>query len=216
MTSQDVIHSFGIPAFRLTQDVLPGRYSYEWFQPTEPGTYHLFCREYCGTQHSGMIGEIRVLKAADYDRWLSGAPEQTESPDTAGAKLFQQFSCVICHSSRAPSLGGVYGSKVQVFVNGEKQTVLADENYLRESILYPRMKIAVAPDGNAYPSDLMPSYQGQMTEEQLMELVAYIKTLGVGGRPGVGGNQMDLGVRMQELNPQPPQLLVPQSGTGQR
>ena len=173
MTSEDVVHSFGIPAFRITQDVIPGRYSYEWFEPTRVGEYHLFCREYCGTQHSGMIGTIRVLKQADYDAWLAGRPADAVTPVQAGAALFQQFSCSRCHGINAPTLAGVYNTKVDVLLsNGSERNVTADDDYLRESILYPRAKIV-----KGFPPGLMPTYQGQITEDQLVSLVEYIKSM---------------------------------------
>lgn len=210
MTSQDVIHSFGIPAFRITQDVLPGRYSYEWFEADRPGEYHLFCREYCGTQHSGMVGTVHVLKPADYERWLAGGPGDVETPAAAGERLFQQFFCAQCHGQRGPTLAGVYGGRVVVLTAGGEQTVTADENYLRESILAPRAKIV-----KGFPGELMPTYQGQLSEEQLGQLIAYIKSLGVGTRPGEGvGGRMDAGSKMQEQNPPSPQLETGQSGSG--
>jgi cytochrome c oxidase subunit 2 len=194
MTSQDVIHSFFIPAFRIKQDVVPGRYNYEWFEATKPGVYHLFCAEYCGAQHSGMIGRVVVLKPADYQRWLAGAPEGEEAPEVAGGKLFAQYSCNTCHGSRAPTMAGLYGSQVQVLVGDREQTVTADEDYLRESIYYPRAKIV-----KGFAPELMPSYQGQLSEEQLMQIIAYIKSLGAGATPGAGGQRMDPGTKMQEL-----------------
>ena len=213
MTSQDVIHSFGIPAFRITQDVIPGRYSYEWFEATEPGEYHLFCREYCGTQHSGMIGTVRVLKPADYKKWVEGRPDGTETPEQAGEKLFTKLSCAQCHSQRGPSLAGVYGSDVQVILpDGRETTVKADYEYLRESIRYPRAKIV-----KGYPPDLMPSSYIDLTEEQVMELIAHIKTLGAGSRPGEGSGLIDPGSKMQEQEHRPPVLSTGESGnTGQR
>jgi cytochrome c oxidase subunit 2 len=167
MTAQDVIHSFYLPAFRVKQDVLPGRYTSQWFIPTRDGEYHLFCAEYCGTDHSRMIGKVVVMEPSAYQAWLAGTPGD-DSPAVAGAKLFTQFQCITCHGQRGPGLQGVYGSR-RKFTDGSEQT--ADENYLRESILNPSAKIV------AGYQPLMPTYQGQLTEEQVMQLIAYIKSL---------------------------------------
>src|SRR5438128_617219 len=133
MTSQDVIHSFYVPAFRVKQDVLPGRYTTVWFHATKAGTYHLFCAEYCGTQHSGMIGQVVVMEPAEYQAWLSGGGA-TQSLSQTGEAMFQQLGCSTCHLSsgqgRGPNLAGLYGSKVTL-VDG--RTLTADENYIRES-----------------------------------------------------------------------------------
>ncbi len=171
MTSQDVIHSFFVPAFRLKQDVLPGRYTTLWFHAIRPGTYHLFCAEYCGTQHSGMIGSIIVMNPVDYEAWLSGGGGEGSLAST-GQKLFQQVGCGSCHRSdtqgRGPNLVGVFGKRVLL---EDGRTVTADENYVRESILNPGAKIA------AGFKNIMPSFQGVVNEEQLLSLVAYIKSL---------------------------------------
>src|SRR5579864_415992 len=171
MTSQDVIHSFFVPAFRLKQDVLPGRYTTLWFHAIRPGTYHLFCAEYCGTQHSGMIGSIVVMNPVDYEAWLSGGGGEGSLAST-GQKLFQQLGCGSCHRSdtqgRGPNLVGVFGKPVLL---EDGRTVTADENYVRESILNPGAKIA------AGYKNIMPSFQGVVNEEQLLSLVAYIKSL---------------------------------------
>src|SRR6202167_3798875 len=139
MTSQDVIHSFYIPAFRIKQDVLPGRYTVEWFRATKPGVYHLFCAEYCGTQHSGMVGDIVVQEPAQYEAWVNGG---TTGPLSAtGEKAFAELGCATCHRSdsqgRGPNLQGVFGKPVQL---EDGRTVTADENYLRECILDPGSK----------------------------------------------------------------------------
>ena len=167
MTSQDVIHSFYMPAFRVKQDVLPGRYTTQWFTPTKVGEYHLFCAEYCGTDHSRMIGKVVVMEPSDYQEWLAGS-ESGLSPVAAGEKLFNQFQCVVCHGQRGPGLAGLYGSTVRL---SDGSSVRAEENYIRESILNPNAKIVAG----FYP--LMPTYAGQLTEEQVMELIAYIKSL---------------------------------------
>jgi cytochrome c oxidase subunit 2 len=168
MTSQDVIHSFFIPAFRMKQDVLPGRYTTAWFRATKPGTYHLFCAEYCGTQHSGMIGSIVVMEPAQYESWTNGG--STGPLSATGEKVFSELGCVTCHRSdgqgRGPNLQGLFGK--QVLLEGGR-TVLADENYIRESILDPGAKIV-----NGY-KPVMPTFQGLVSEEQLNALIAYVK-----------------------------------------
>jgi cytochrome c oxidase subunit 2 len=170
MTSQDVIHSFFIPAFRVKQDVLPGRYTTLWFKATKPGTYHLFCAEYCGTNHSGMGGDIVVMEPQDYAQWMAGGPA-LPLQDT-GRALFAQLGCATCHRSdaqgRGPSLVGVYNSQVQL---EDGRNVTADDNYLRESILDPSAKIVKG------FNPVMNSFQGIVSEEQLNALVAYVKSL---------------------------------------
>jgi len=170
MTSEDVIHDFFIPAFRVKKDVVPGRYSEIWFQATKVGQYHLFCAQYCGAQHSAMTGWVYVMKPVDYEKWLSGGGG--ESMESSGEKLFSRFGCVNCHhadnSGRGPSLVGVFGKPVQL-ESGE--TVMADEAYVRESILAPNAKIV-----KGYPP-IMPTFQGQVSEEQLLQLIAYVKSL---------------------------------------
>jgi len=171
MTSQDVIHSFYVPAFRIKQDVLPGRYTTAWFHATKPGTYHLFCAEYCGTQHSGMIGQVVVMEPAQYQAWLSGGPA-TGTLAENGQEIFQQLGCSTCHRSdtqgRGPNLLGVFGKPVQL---EDGRTVLADENYVRESILSPAAKVV------AGFKPIMPTFQGIVSEEQVNALVAYVKSL---------------------------------------
>ncbi len=171
MTSEDVIHSFFVPAFRLKQDVVPGRYSTIWFRPTKPGKYHLFCAEYCGTRHSGMIGWVYVMEPQDYQDWLSGGAPSGSLTDL-GHKLFDQMGCANCHkpdsSGRCPSLIGVFGSTVQLTGGGR---VKADEAYVRESILQPLAKVV------AGYQPVMPTFQGQVTEEGILELLEYIKSL---------------------------------------
>src|ERR1041384_8200088 len=172
MTTEDVIHSFFVPAFRVTLDVVPGKYSTVWFEATKPGRYHLFCAEYCGTGHSRMIGWIEVMEASEYQSWLVGGTAEG-SLASSGEKLFQQLACVTCHRSdaqgRGPVLQGLFGKEV-LMQDGRKIT--ADEGYIRESILNPRAKIA------AGFQPIMPTFQGQVSEEQLLQLVAYIKSIG--------------------------------------
>lgn len=179
MIAQDVIHSFYIPAFRVKQDVLPGRYSTLWFQATKPGEYHLFCAEYCGTEHSEMIGRVVVMEPAQYEAWLGGAevaqaPAQgAGSAASAGEQLFQQLGCASCHrlegSGAGPALAGIFGQEVRL---QDGQTVIADENYIRESIVNPNAKIV-----EGY-QPIMPSFQGQVSEEQILDLINYIRSLG--------------------------------------
>jgi len=171
MTSEDVIHSFFVPAFRVKEDVVPGRYSTIWFTATKPGRYHLFCAEYCGTNHSHMIGWIDAMEPQDFEDWLSGGASAGSMADN-GAKLFQQLACSNCHkadgSGRCPVLVGLYGRTVPL-VGG--QTVKADEAYIRESILRPDAKIV------AGYQPIMPTFQGLVTEEGVAQLVEYIKSL---------------------------------------
>jgi cytochrome c oxidase subunit 2 len=171
MTSEDVIHSFFVPAFRMKRDVVPGRYSVAWFRATKPGDYHIFCSQYCGTRHSAMIGWVHVMEPTAFQAWLSGG-SGGESLALAGSKLFVQHACNTCHRSdslaRGPNLEGLFGKSVHL-QNG--QTVIADEQYIRESILMPQAKLV---EGF---QPIMPTFQGLISEEGLLELVAYIKSL---------------------------------------
>ncbi len=171
LTSEDVIHSFFVPAFRTKQDAVPGRYSTSWFQPTKAGKYHLFCAEYCGTRHSGMIGWIYVMEPRDYEDWLTGGAANGTLAEN-GEKLFRDLACNNCHkadgSGRCPSLVGLFGKTVQLSGGG---TVKADEGYIRESILQPAAKVV------AGYQPLMPTFQGLVTEEGVLQLVEYVKSL---------------------------------------
>jgi cytochrome c oxidase subunit 2 len=171
MTSQDVIHSFYVPAFRIKQDVLPGRYTIAWFHATKPGTYHLFCAEYCGTQHSGMVGDVVVMDPANYEAWLAGG-KASGSMAATGQDIFQQLGCSTCHRSdtqgRGPNLAGLFGRQVQL---EDGRSVLADESYVRESILDPTAKVVSG------FKPIMPVFQGLVSEEQLNALVAYVKSM---------------------------------------
>ena len=174
MTSEDTIHDFYIPAFRIKADVLPGRYTTQWFEATKPGTYHLFCAEYCGMNHSGMIGSVIVMQQTEFDTWLSGNASQ-QSPAVAGQQLYQSLGCVSCHGEkgeggRGAALAGLFGRKVFLTNN---QTVTADEAYIRESIINPQAKLV---DGFG---PIMPTFQGQISEDQLVQLLAFIKSLQV-------------------------------------
>lgn len=184
MTSQDVIHSFYVPAFRIKQDVLPGRYTTAWFHATKPGTYHLFCAEYCGTMHSGMIGDVVVMEPAQYQTWLSGGAAAGSLAET-GQGLFASLGCATCHrldtQGRGPNLTGVFGKPVLL---EDGRTVTADENYVRESILTPAAKVVSG------FKPIMPVFQGLVSEEQLNALVAYVKSLnaqpsGAAGTPNL-------------------------------
>ncbi len=171
MISEDVIHDFFVPAFRVKQDVLPGQYTRMWFEPTQVGEYHLFCAEYCGTKHSEMIGTVTVMDPVDYERWLSGQPRD-QDPVAAGKLLFENLRCDTCHAAgsgqRGPDLAGVYGTETTT-ADGER--VLVDEAYVRESILEPRKRVV------AGFQPLMPTYQGQVSEEQILSLIAYVASL---------------------------------------
>ena len=193
MTSEDVIHSFYVPAFRMKADVVPGRYTTAWFEPTRVGEYHLFCAEYCGTEHSGMIGRIVVMEPAEYQAWLSeagasgmgaagAAPGAAPAPAAAGQALFSQKACNTCHQPQGgalgPSLIGVYGHPVKLQDGSE---VIADDAYLRESILNPTAKMV------AGFQPVMPTFQGQLDEEQVLQLIQYIKSLKPAAGSGVAG-----------------------------
>ncbi|HEY4355365.1 MAG TPA: cytochrome c oxidase subunit II [Acidobacteriaceae bacterium] len=171
MISQDVFHSFSIPDFRVKREVIPGRYTTVWFNATTPGTYHLFCTQYCGTQHSGMIGEVTVLTPADYEKWLQQSNSGMSLAQN-GERLFASMGCNSCHSgnaaARGPSLAGVYGSKLTL-TDGSQ--VLVNDAYLRDAILSPSQHIT------AGYAPLMPTYQGQISEDGLIDLVEYIKNM---------------------------------------
>jgi len=176
MISEDVLHSLYFPAFRTKMDVVPGRYTTLWFEATKPGTYHLFCAEYCGTQHSGMVGWVEVMTPEDYEHWLAGGAQADKPAAAAGADLFASIGCNTCHveagGGRAPSLRGVFGKQVQL---ASGQTIVADASYLRRSILEPPADLV------AGYQPIMPTYKGQISEENLFKLIAYIKSLGEAG-----------------------------------
>ena len=179
MTTEDVLHDFSIPAFRTKADVVPGRYTYLWFEPTVAGKYHLFCAEYCGLNHSGMGGWIYVMEQSDFDNWLSGNVSG-QTPVEAGKDLFtNKLGCASCHAGgpgqRGAKLEGVFNTDVHL-VGGA--VVKADENYIRNSILNPASQIV---EGF---QPIMPTFKGQVTEDQLNSLVAYIKSLS----PNAGGS----------------------------
>lgn len=186
MISQDVIHAFYVPEFRVQRQVEPGHYSTLWFKPTRPGKYHMYCNMYCGTQHSEMGGWVYVMTKADYAKWAASGGAKTVAPGAieaktggltmpqAGAALFQQYQCSSCHAGdavkrgRGPSLAGIYGTNRQM-TNGK--IVKADDGYLRNVIYFPdEYPLAGWPQG-------MPTYKGQLTEEQVLSINAYIKSL---------------------------------------
>ena len=190
MTSEDVIHSFYIPAFRIKSDVVPGRYSTLWFEPTKVGEYHLFCAEYCGTEHSLMIGRVVVMEPNDFQAWLSESPgsgigaAQGDSPRSVGAALFADKGCITCHKGESgvmgPSLIGVFGRERRL---ADGRTVVADLAYLRESILTPTAKVV------AGYQPIMPTFQGQIDEEGLLALIEHIRSLGDEGADAEGGER---------------------------
>ncbi|HXE79409.1 MAG TPA: cytochrome c oxidase subunit II [Vicinamibacterales bacterium] len=195
LTSEDVLHDLYLPAFRVKMDAIPGRYTQLWFTATKPGTYHLFCAEYCGTKHSGMVGSVIVIEPDEYQAWLSGgAAEGTLAQQ--GEKLFQELACHTCHAAgagqRGPELTGVFGSVVKL-ASGE--TVTANADYIRESILTPAAKVV------AGFQPIMPPYQGQVSEEQLLALTEYIRSLSGGSAPESGAST-------------PPQGTAAPQGTG--
>jgi len=172
MASEDVIHSFFVPAFRTKQDVVPGTYTTTWFTATKTGKYHLFCAEYCGTRHSAMIGWIYVMEPADYEAWLGGGAASGSLADN-GKKLFEQLACNNCHrednTGRCPNLVGLFGQPVKL---SGGNSVKADEAYIRESILQPQAKIVAGYE------PVMPTFQGLVTEDQILQLVEYVKSIG--------------------------------------
>jgi cytochrome c oxidase subunit 2 len=172
MTSEDVIHDFFVPGFRTKQDVVPGRYTTEWFTPTEPGKYHIFCSQYCGTDHSKMVGWVYVMEPADHARWLQQQPA-SDSLIAIGERAFHTRGCSGCHTQnsqiRAPLLDGIYGKQIPL---SNSTLVTADEQYLRDSILLPNKQVA------AGYAPVMPTFQGQISEEELNAIIAYLKSLG--------------------------------------
>jgi cytochrome c oxidase subunit 2 len=197
LTSEDVIHDFGIPAFRRKMDAIPGRYMHTWYMPTVIGDYHLFCDQYCGTSHAEMIGWIHVMTPEGYEKWLNNvtSPSGVLQPSGGraegslalqGRKLFLKLQCVTCHSAdehaRAPVLENLYGHSVHL---SDGRVVLADEEYIRKSILEPAADVVQG------WQPIMPTYQGQLAdpsadltqEEAIIQLIAYLKTLGPGQTP---------------------------------
>ena len=190
MASEDVIHDFYVPAFRVKMDVVPGHYNEMWFRPTKTGSYHFFCSQYCGTNHAVMGGYVTVMEPDDYAQWLSGSTGANADPVTEGEKLFTQLACATCHlpdgKGRGPSYNGVYGSKVKL---ADGTTVVADDSYIRESILVPNAKIV------AGYAPVMPSFQGLVTEDQILALTAYIKSMKDKPAPGHAGAAPETGTK---------------------
>lgn len=199
MISEDVVHSFFVPAFRAKQDVLPNRYTTTWFKPTKAGKYHLLCSEYCGAKHSGMIGWVYVMNPRDYQLWVDQSGSEG-SLASKGEKYFHQFGCAGCHRydghGPGPDLKGVYGTQVKL-ANGI--TTIAGESYIRSCIMGTKGGPVLG-----FAPGIMPSFQGQISEDQLVALVAYIKAMGpqadvnqpagpgtdlenVGRQPGIAG-----------------------------
>ncbi len=172
MASEDVIHSFSIPAFRVKHDVVPGHYDTLWFTANKPGRYHLFCTEYCGNQHAAMIGWVDVLDKRDYDAWQSGGGRQGTLAER-GQQQYEQHGCSTCHlldqQGRCPNLRGLYNKPVML---ADGRTVIADDAYIRESILDPNAKIAAG-----FEPGIMPVFKGQISEEAVIQLIAFIKSL---------------------------------------
>jgi cytochrome c oxidase subunit 2 len=172
--SEDVIHDYAIPAFRVKMDAVPGKVTTLWFRATTAGVYHIYCDQYCGTNHSMMVGEVTAMAPQDYAAWLAGGRSAggTLTPEQAGEKLFTDYTCVTCHlpdgKGRGPSLLGVAGSTVAL---SDGRKVVADDNYLRESIVNSQAKVV------AGYQPIMPVFQGMIGEEQVMQLIAYIKSL---------------------------------------
>jgi cytochrome c oxidase subunit 2 len=195
LTSEDVLHDLYLPSFRVKTDAIPGRYTQLWFTATKAGTYHLFCAEYCGTKHSGMIGSVVVMQQEDYQAWLSGGAAEGTLAER-GAKLFNQLACVTCHAAgsgqRGPVLNGLIGSTVPL-ASGE--SVVADNAYVRESILNPTAKVVAG-----FPP-IMPTFQGQVTEEQILELTEFIKSLQGRSAPETGAAEPTM--QMQPAGAQP-------------
>ncbi|HJW99915.1 MAG TPA: cytochrome c oxidase subunit II [Terriglobales bacterium] len=176
LISQDVIHDFFVPAFRTQMDVLPGRYTQVWFEATKAGTYHLFCNQYCGTKHSGMIGTVTAMPHDDYQQWLRGAGA-FGSLATEGQKVFASMGCPTCHTgadnARGPNLYNLYGRMVRT---ADNRTLVADESYIRESILNPSAKIVYG------FQNIMPTFQGQLNEDEMIQLIEYVKSLTYNGQ----------------------------------
>lgn len=177
LASEDVIHSFYVPSFRIKQDAVPGRYTALWFNATKLGEFHVFCTEYCGTSHSAMITKLKVVSQEDFDKWLIDESEIGLLPIAQrGAKYFQTRACASCHNvdnpaaKIGPSLYQRWGKEAHL---ADGTTATFDENYVRQSMMLPQEDIA---KGFPSPSP-MPSYQGQLSESELAAIVEYIKGL---------------------------------------
>ncbi|MCB1050753.1 MAG: cytochrome c oxidase subunit II [Acidobacteria bacterium] len=177
MVSEDVLHSFFLPHFRVKEDVVPSQYTYLWFEAKKTGDYHIFCTEYCGKDHSAMLGNLKVVDEEAWQRWLRNEPEPGQaplSPEQRGEKLWEKWGCKGCHSTDGsvvlgPSFKGIYG-KEEHFESGE--SLVIDDNYIRESIYSPQAKIV-----KGFTNQLMPSFQGQLKEDDISDVIAFIKSL---------------------------------------
>jgi cytochrome c oxidase subunit 2 len=201
LTSEDVIHDFFVPAFRTKTDVVPGKYTTEWFRPTKVGAYHLFCAEYCGTKHSGMTGTVYVMNESDYEAWLTGGSAGLGSMADKGEAIFEQLGCGTCHTpdgkGRAPNLAGLFGSKVEIKGGA---IVNADASYIRESIVNPLAKVV-----SGY-EPIMPTFQGLATEDQIQQLIEYVKSIGPQSKAATSGGAPQAG--------QVPRLPLPGTNKG--
>jgi cytochrome c oxidase subunit 2 len=204
LTSEDVIHSFFVPNFRVHMDVLPGRYTSVWFRATQKGTHHLFCSQYCGTDHAGMIGQVVVMEPAEFQEWSH--LNANNSLATRGHQVFLKYRCLSCHSAdehaRAPVLEQLYNKEVHYHLRGESgstqnwRTVRADEDYIRESIYDPGAKIVAGYE------NIMPTFKGQVSETELIELIAWIRSLQPGQTPK-RNEQFPPPVATPPINPKP-------------
>lgn len=172
MTSMDVLHSFFVPSFRIKQDVIPGRYTSVWFESEKLGEFHLFCTEFCGADHSGMLGKVKVVSKSDYETWLAAAPGEALAGSALGANLFKMKGCVGCHTldgtpKVGPTFKGLFGKNNEI-ADGSK--FIVDENYLRESIVNPSAKVS-----KGFPDHVMPAFQGQLSEQEVSGLIEFIK-----------------------------------------
>ena len=195
LTSEDVIHSFFVPDFRIHMDVLPNRFTSVWFQATQTGTFHLFCSQYCGTNHSQMVGEVVVMEPQDYNNWLQLHSEG--SPGMEGQKIFRKYRCISCHSlnsKRAPVLSGVYGKPV---VLSDGRTLIADDDYIRRSILEPGADIVTGYE------NIMPTFKGQISAEEINNVIAWMRAMNTGTGPGVPPDATLIPNRVEKFPPPP-------------
>ncbi len=177
MTARDVLHSFYIPAFRVKQDVIPGAYTTLWFEANKLGNFQVFCAEFCGKDHSQMLAKVRVVPKEEFETWLQDDPYKGLAPTEIGQKVYVA-KCLACHKTSSersigPGFAGLYGGS-RVFTDGS--SLVADDNYIRESIVNPQVKIVKPVDGPAY-GPVMPSFAGALTEEEFVGIIEYIKTL---------------------------------------
>lgn len=182
MNSTDVIHSMFIPEFRVKEDVVPSIFTYLWFKADKAGTYNIFCTEYCGKDHSAMLAKVHVLDAPTWERFINNEPLDPNAvelpPVENGEQLYTKLACVGCHTPDGsgggigPTFKGLYGREEVVVVDGQEQTITVDDNYIMESIKYPEAKLAAG-----YPSGQMPAFDGILSDDEIGDIIAYIKTL---------------------------------------